>query len=111
MTMSKYRNRRTEMDGIMFDSMGEAARWAQLRLMERGGLITGLERQVPFVLVEGEKGPGGRRMAPVRYVADFVYMTPDGRRHVEDFKGVRTAVYRFKKRLMWHVHGIEIEEV
>jgi len=108
--MSKYRNRRVTVDGIAFDSIGEAAYWNQLCLMERSGLIAGLERQVPFVLVEGESGPDGRKLRPVKYVADFVYVDPDGR-HVVDFKGVKTAVYRLKKRLMWHVHGIDIEEV
>ena len=43
-------------------------------------------------------------------VADFMYRDAGGR-HVVDFKGVRTAVYKLKKRLMWHVHGINIEEV
>lgn len=109
--MSKYRNCRVTVDGLSFDSMGEAAYWNQLRLMERSGLIAGLERQVPFVLVEGEAGPDGRKMRAVKYVADFVFTDRDGKRHVQDFKGVRTAVYRLKKRLMWHVHGIDIEEV
>lgn len=109
--MSKYRNCRVTVDGLSFDSMGEATYWNQLRLMERSGLIAGLERQVPFVLVEGEEGPDGRKLRPVKYVADFTYRDSDGREHVVDFKGVRTAVYKLKKRLMWHVHGIDIEEV
>lgn len=30
---------------------------------------------------------------------------------VEDVKGVRTLAYKFKKKLMKAVHGIEIREV
>ena len=83
--MSKYHNRPVTVDGQRFDSAGEAGWWGQLRLLERAGEITGLERQV--------------------------FTDRGGRRHVQYFKGVRTAVYRLKKRLMWHVHGIAIEEV
>ena len=109
--MSKFHNRRVTVDGITFDSMGEAGWWGNLRLLERAGEITGLERQVAFTLVEGEEGPDGGKLRPVKYVADFVFTDRDGKRHVQDFKGVRTAVYKLKKRLMWHVHGISIEEV
>ncbi len=108
--MSKFHNRRVTVDGITFDSMGEAAYWNQLCLMERSGLITGLERQVAFVLIPSQEGPDGKRLRPVKYVADFMYRDAGGR-HVVDFKGVRTAVYKLKKRLMWHIHGINIEEV
>ena len=44
------------------------------------------------------------------------YFTGDMRyaaykKHIEDVKGVKTAVYRLKKRLMWHLYRIKIEEV
>jgi hypothetical protein len=45
-----------------------------------------------------------------RYVADFVYVR-DEKRIVEDVKGLKTAVYKLKKRLMKAVHKIEIQEV
>lgn len=108
---SKYRNKKTVVDGITFDSRAEAARWTELRMLERAGEITSLERQVPFELVPSEPGPDGKKARPMRYVADFTYFDAEGKRHVEDVKGVRTDVYRLKKRLMWHVHRIDVEEV
>ena len=107
---NKYNARKTVIDGITFDSAAEASRWCQLRLMERAGLVSHLERQVRFVLVPPERDIAGRKLRAVTYVADFVYLDKSLHRHVEDVKGVRTALYKLKKRLMWHVHGIEIEE-
>jgi len=49
MSRSKYRNRKTVVDGITFDSKREAARWQELKLLERAGEITELERQVEYV--------------------------------------------------------------
>jgi hypothetical protein len=46
-----------------------------------------------------------------KYIADFVYRDRDGNRVVEDCKGFRTPVYKLKKKLMLHVHGIRIVEV
>jgi len=35
--MSKYHSRKTEIDGIVFDSKKEANRYCELKLMERAG--------------------------------------------------------------------------
>lgn len=104
MSRSKYRNRKTVVDGITFDSKREAERYKELRLLERGGLITDLRLQVPFELIP--KQPGERA---VKYVADFVY-TENGRMVVEDVKGYRTDVYRLKRRMMQVKYGITIQE-
>ena len=36
---SKYRNTKTEVDGILFDSKKEAARWLELKALEAAGKI------------------------------------------------------------------------
>lgn len=69
MNRSKYRAIKTCIDGIMFDSKKEANRYCELCLMERAGVITDLQLQVPFVLVE--KSKYGRE---IKYVADFTYI-------------------------------------
>ncbi|MBS6476088.1 MAG: DUF1064 domain-containing protein, partial [Clostridiales bacterium] len=46
--MQKYRSKKTTVDGITFDSRREAARWQELKLLERAGSITELERQVSY---------------------------------------------------------------
>lgn len=104
MPYSKYNARRTVVDGIAFDSIAEANRWCELRLLERAGKISDLRRQVPFTLVERS-----RHGRAVVYRADFVYIE-NGREVVEDVKGVRTEVYKLKRRLMAERYGIEIRE-
>ena len=106
----KYHNKKTEVEGYVFDSKHEAIRWIELRYMERAGLITDLRRQVPYELIPAQKQNGKTVERAVKYIADFVY-TMGGRTIVEDAKGVRTDVYKIKKKLMRYVHGIEIKEV
>lgn len=107
----KYHNKKTEADGIVFDSKAEARRYEELRMMEKMGLIHGLERQVPFVLIRGQRWrSGGRKHPDTIYKADFVYFE-NGNKIVEDVKGFRTAVYRIKRELMKDRYGIEIREV
>jgi hypothetical protein len=100
MRQPKYRNKKTEVNGQMFDSQAEARRYLALRALEQDGQITDLRRQVSFQLVPSVRILGSRRATPaIRYVADFAYQQ-DGREVIEDVKGVVTAVYRIKRHLM-----------
>lgn len=112
----KYGNKKTQVGGITFDSKKEAARYQELVLLERAGEIRNLVLQPAFVLtVNG--------MKICSYKADFRYdqvqrdglgMRMMGRgmtNVVEDVKGMKTPVYRLKKKLMKACHGIEIQEV
>ena len=108
----KYGNRRITLgDGEVFDSVAEARRWGELLLLQRGGAIRDLRRQVRFELVPAQRDPAGRAVRAVSYVADFVYEEAAGRQVVEDVKGVRTAEYRLKAKLMLWRHGIVVKEV
>ena len=88
MSWHKYGNRNVTVDGISFDSVREARRYKELKLLLLAGEIIGLQMQVPFELVPAQfeetgevysKGP--RKGQPkqgkcieksVVYVADFV---------------------------------------
>lgn len=111
--MTKYRNRKVTVDGIMFDSVREARRYGELKLLEKGGYISNLRLQVPFELLPNQKDIDGNVIErKVRYIADFVYFDRQkGQEVVEDAKGVRTDVYRLKKKLMLDKYGIQIKEV
>ncbi len=124
--MSKYYNIKTKtLDGLVFDSYKEASRWEQLRLLERAGKISNLERQVTYELLPhqyesyerysktGKRLPDGKRLIErkVEYIADFVYTDEKGERIVEDAKGIKTKDYILKRKLMLLVHGIKIREV
>ena len=94
---------KTVVDGRTFDSKKEAAHFALLKKRQQAGEISALRLQVRFPLkVNGVK--------VAAYVADFTFVEK-GRRVVLDVKGVRTAIYKLKARLMLAIHGIEIQEV
>ena len=112
---SKYRAKRTTTaDGITHASKKQSIRWVLLRQLERSGEIINLRREVPFKLnVNG--------VHVCTYRADHVYEKPVASAHngatgyfstvVEDVKGMLTATYKLKKRLMKAVHNIDILEV
>lgn len=104
--MSKYGNIKTRTsDGIVHDSMKEANRWCELKLLEKAGLIQDLQRQVKYELIPKQDGERA-----VHYVADFVYVE-DGKKIIEDVKGMRTKEYKLKKKMMLFFHGIRIKEI
>lgn len=105
---SKYHAQKTTIDGIQFDSAREAKRFTKLRALEDAGKIQGLRLQVPFELVPSFECDGVKYRG-MKYIADFVYYR-NGKQVVEDTKGVKTAEYKLKKKLMAYVNHINIEE-
>jgi hypothetical protein len=101
---AKFKNIRTERDGQKFDSKWEAERFAQLKLLEAAGEIRELRPQVSFPLMVGDALIGA-------YVADAVYLTSEGRKVVEDAKGCKTPLYRWKARHFRAQYGFAITEV
>lgn len=99
-------------DGMDFDSKKELVRYCELKLLEKGGKITNLERQVPFMLVPNQIEDGRVVERAVKYIADFTYYE-NGQFVVEDVKSpvTRTDAYKIKRKLMLHIHGIRIREV
>lgn len=102
--MSKYNSVRTTVDGITFASKMEANRYQELKLMQAAGEIYGLALQPKFPLVVNGLKVG-------TYVADFEYFTDGARRVIEDVKGVKTPIYKLKKKLVKALHGVDIQEV
>ena len=109
--MSKYHNIQwPDLSGFVHDSKREAHRANELLLMQRAGVITDLQQQVPFGLIPAQKLSNGKTEKGCTYVADFTYWE-NGRFVVEDAKGMRTEAYKIKRKLMLERHGIEIREV
>lgn len=99
MSYSKYKNKKTEVDGVKFDSMKEARRYGELKLLVRGGVIKDLKLQPAFELVPSQVYQG-KTMKKVSYIADFMYKDiKRGITVVEDVKGFKTDVYKIKKKL------------
>jgi Protein of unknown function (DUF1064) len=84
---NKYRNVPTLVDGRRFSSKAEAARYQDLRLMQRAGEIDWFILQPRFDLGDG-----------ITYVADFLVVRR-GLVSVEDVKGVETAAFKLKRKL------------
>ena len=102
---SKYRNTKTEVNGIKFASKKEADFYKKLLILLKAGKIGFLELQVPFELNEG----GSHSL---KYVADFVWIdTETGEKVVCDTKGFRTREYIKKRKLMYKIYQIKIKEV
>ena len=108
--MSKYHSRKITRDGMTFDSVKEYRRYCELLLLERAGAITDLERQVKFELIPAQRIDGKVVEQACQYIADFVYQE-NGKRVVEDTKGVKTKDYIIKRKLMLYIHGIRVKEV
>ena len=101
---SKYGAEPTTVDGIRFASKREAARYTELKLALDCGVISDLVLQPSFALhVNG--------LTVCRYVADFGYTRADGKFAIEDAKGVKTAVYKLKKKMVEAEYGITVVEV
>lgn len=103
--MSKYYNRKTEVDGIKFDSKKEARRYQELKIMERAKIITNLRLQPRYQLQERYTNGDGKKIREMSYVADFEYHdTVSGLLTVEDVKGMKTKEYLLKKKLFEKVY-------
>ncbi len=101
---NKYLNKKTVVDGHMFDSKKEAHHYGILKMREAAGEIYNLQLQPRWELVVN-----GERIG--FYKADFRYKDMEDVEHVIDVKGMKTAVYQLKKRLMYACWGIRITEV
>jgi len=100
--VSKHKNVRTKVDGIKFMSKKEAARYGQLKLLLKSGMIESLELQPRFKIEHN-----GVKICT--YVADFRYVE-NGKIVVEDVKGQILAMYRLKKKLVKAFYNIDIFE-
>lgn len=131
---NKYRNKKTVVDGISFDSRKEARRFCQLKLAQELGVIEDLRLQVDFTLIEAYTDAKGERHQALRYKADFTYKVRSagydhmaklgyedveywrslwpGALVIEDVKsaGTKTRVYINKKKMMADM-GYQIREV
>lgn len=120
----KYNAKKTEVDGIIFDSKTEAEYYLILKGRLERGEISSLQRQVPYELIPkimGEKVKHLKtkdkivpyvKQGAVVYIADFVYRDNiSGTTVIEDVKGFVTPEYRLKKAMMLYLKGLEVMDV
>ena len=97
----KYRNVKTVVDGITFDSKKEANYYGKLKLLQKSGEVISFERQVRYnIVIDGQK--------ICAYVADFVVVWSKSGIKVIDVKGISTPIFKLKQKLMKAVLGIDV---
>lgn len=111
---SKFGNKKTLCNNILFDSGHEADRYLLLKVRLDLGEIQNLELQPKFGIF-GCQLSSGRGIEVASFKADFRYFDIAlGRYVIEDAKSDGTkgeTAYRLRKKLVEVCHGIEIEEV
>lgn len=128
---NKYNARKVNINGVVYDSMKEYERYMELSMLQKAGMISGLRRQVKFVLIpakyeetedvftrgkhRGERKRGKLIESECAYYADSVYYDKNGVQVVEDTKGYKKgqaySLFVIKRKLMLQVYGIRIKEV
>ncbi len=121
--MGRYYHKKTEVDGIIFDSQTEAEYYEYLKEQFNMKKIRKIERQVEFILqnkfliVNGnrideshkdfkkiQKANPGCTIQAIKYVADFVVHHSDGRIQVIDVKGQKTTDFKLKEKMFNYMY-------
>lgn len=110
---SKFGAVRTEVDGVTFASKAEARRYSELKLLEKAKRIRDLTLQPRFPL---EVIRAMETVVIGEYIGDFAYEewieeTSRFRGVVEDVKGFKTPLYRWKKKHVEAQYGITVVEI
>lgn len=97
MKRPKYRNKKTEVNGITFDSRAEADYYEMLQGMVQCKEIASFTVQPKYEL-QPPCVRWGKKMLPIVYKADFEIVHLDGSLEVVDVKGMptETALLKFK---------------
>lgn len=108
---SKYHNKTTEVDGILFDSQKEADYYTDLLWLKQSGAVKSIELQPEFVLQPGYEREG-KKIRPIIYRADFKVVEASGHIYYVDTKGMKTQVYLLKKKMLLYKYpDIDFREV
>ncbi len=105
----KYKNKKTVRivngEPVLFDSLKEARHFDTLYALARAGKITNLILQPKFLILDGLKVDGHRKLSDKYYNADFKHTDDKGQIIITDVKGMKTPVYNLKKHLFLQKYG------
>lgn len=102
---NKYKNKKTTYDNYRFDSKKEGERYLFLKSLIKRGEIKDLKLQPSFILQDGFKY-NGRKIQSIKYIGDFSYIEVlTNKKIIEDVKGMKTSLYRLKKKLFLKKYG------
>jgi hypothetical protein len=117
-SMGRIYHKKTEVDGIVFDSQTEAEYYQYLKQEMKSKHIQKFEMQKEFILQEKFLIVNGKRIEEsnkdfkkiqranpgcttqaIKYIADFIVYYPDGSIKVIDVKGQKTVDFKIKEKL------------
>lgn len=96
MRKNKYKNKKIEVDGHLFDSKVEAEYYIYLKQRNDVKRIT---LQPKYLLIDSFEDYQGKKIRSTFYVADFEVEYLDGRIEVVDVKGMATEAAKLKRKL------------
>ena len=121
--MGKIYHKKTEIDGIVFDSQTEAEYYQYLKELKKNKQIKDFTMQDEFILqekfiiVDGKRINGsdkefkkiqkanpGCTIAAIKYIADFVVTYKDGSVKVIDVKGQKTTDFKLKEKMFNYMY-------
>lgn len=103
---SKYRAVKT----AGYDSKKEYLHAMKLKTLEKAGKISNLQQQVRFELLPKQQDDKGRCIfRAINYIADFVFTDEQGKKHVQDVKGMKTKEFIIKEKLFYYKYRQKIE--
>ena len=99
MSYNKYKNKKTMVDGIKFDSEMESHYYIYLKQLKEIGEVVDFVLQPTYLLQEGFS-LNGKRIRPITYKADFKVIYKDGHEEVIDVKGKLTEEFKIKRKML-----------
>ncbi|MGX1457081.1 uncharacterized protein DUF1064 [Bacillus thuringiensis] len=96
--MSKYNNKKAELDGHVFDSKAELDYYSGLKVRKAVGEVSSFELQPRFTL-QPAFTKNGKSFKAITYIADFMVYLPNGDVEVVDIKGMVTETFAVKKKM------------
>ena len=117
-SMGRIYHKKTEIDGIVFDSQTEAEYYQYLKQLQNDGYIVNFTMQDEWILqdkyliadgvrIDGndpdfkkyQKKYPGCTVQPIKYISDFVVYYKDGSIQVIDVKGQKTIDFKIKEKM------------
>jgi hypothetical protein len=95
---SKYKSKKVEVDGHVFDSQIEARYYEQLKWLQEHNQILFFRLQPRYLLQEAFQ-KNGKTFRKIEYIADFEVHHLDGSIEVIDVKGMETEAFKIKRKL------------
>lgn len=99
MGYNKYKNKKTIVDGIKFDSEMESHYYIYLKQLKEIGKVVDFVLQPSYLLQEGFN-LNGKRIRAITYKADFKVIYKDGHEEVIDVKGKLTEEFKIKRKML-----------